>query len=312
MKIVLVGVGRTGSHTAQLLAPKLRARDELVIVDRDALEESNLDGCALYAKRDIGKLKANLLAEKISTKTKAKVTPASAHLSPANISTIFGTGKNKADLILDCTDNWQTRTLINEYCWKNKITWIYSGALENRAMCTVIFPRDGACFACWAQKPIAPISCSEVGVAPRALRIISKVQVAQALAILKNRKPTLKGIMFFFHRGSRGKEVKKTVTLEKKTVCLFCVKGRSLYGEQEAIVTCGGNEWMFQNNFREKNAKEIYKKLEGFERKVFGEVVKVTVGKTTATVFANGTTMVRAKNREHASAANQAIAQKIA
>lgn len=308
MKLLLIGAGRTGSHAAALIAAKLSKKDELRVIDRDALEESNLQGCALYAKKDLGELKAGLLAKKISGKAKATITSFCEHLSQENVEKLAG----GARIVIDCTDNWQTRMLLNEFCWKKGIPWIYAGAIKDRAMCSTIVPRYTPCFACWAAKPEKVQSCSEQGVDRHALKQIAKVQVGEVLALLKGKTPKLAGRLFFYHAR---KGVGKTIALERNLACSFCVKGKSPYKQDSATVMCGGSEWLFENGELAKNkilsAKEIYSKLEGMERKNFGSVVKVNFRGSEATVFPTGRVMVRGGKKAAACAANHAILQKI-
>ncbi len=304
MKLLLIGAGRTGSHAAKLLAQKLSGKDQLAIVDRDALEESNLSGCALYLKKDVGRLKAALLADKISSKTKCKVIAFSEHLTLSNIGRIA----RGAQVVLDCTDNWQTRILINEHCWKKRIPWVYAGAIKNRAMCTAIAPRKTACFACWAKKPTAIQSCSEQGVEQKALEWIAQVQVGQALLLASGKKAGLEGKLLFFDSENNFERI---VRLAKNPACEFCALGKSLYQGEGFAVLCGGKEWLFRNDLKAESASGIYSKLEGLERKIVGGTVKVKIRGSEATVLPNGSVMVRSKNERHAAAANQAIAQKI-
>lgn len=310
MKVLLVGAGRTGSHAAEILAQNLSGKHQLAVVDRDALEESNLEGCVLYSKKEVGELKAPLLARKISRTSSAEIIAFAEHLSLSNIGEI-ATG---ARVILDCTDNWQTRILINEHCWKKRIAWVYAGAIKGRAMCSTIVPQKTPCFTCWAGKPSRVRSCSEEGVEQSALEKISRVQAREALSIVRGKKPLLAGRLFFLHNGfvfNAEKNFEKTVLLQKNPECEFCALGKSLYAEGNPVVLCGGKQWLFRNDFNEKNAAEIYALLEGLERRIVGQIVKVKTARCEASVLASGSVIVRAKNEGHASAANQAIAQKI-
>src|SRR3989344_6084298 len=106
-KVAIVGVGALGTVAAELLA---RAGvGNLILVDRDMVEESNLQRQTLFDEKDIGKNKAAAAEQRIKKiNSDIKVEFHSIHLNPQNIDVL-----QSADLILDCTDNLQTRFLIN-------------------------------------------------------------------------------------------------------------------------------------------------------------------------------------------------------
>src|SRR3989344_4557746 len=138
-KVAVIGLGATGSSSAELLA---RAGvGELILADRDIVELNNLQRQSLYNEDDIGNVKADSIKnhlKKINSEVKIKTLVID--LDYRNINEI------KTDLILDCSDNIDTRNLINEYCHKNKINWIYSGVIEDNGI--VLNFNNDYCFSC--------------------------------------------------------------------------------------------------------------------------------------------------------------------
>ena len=119
--IAIVGVGGTGSTVAQLLSrmnPK-----KLILIDGDTVEEINLERQILYYKEDIGKKKTEAAKERL--KDFCAIESRAERLTESNINF------ENSDLVIDCTDNIETRQLINNYCHKKKINWIYTGSSDN-------------------------------------------------------------------------------------------------------------------------------------------------------------------------------------
>src|SRR3989344_8093067 len=135
--VVIVGLGSLGSYTSILLA---KLGINLILIDRDIIERHNLERQVLYDKKDVGKLNALTAKEKLKKiNNKIKIKEHAADLDYENIDLL------KSDLVLDCTDNFETRFLINDYCKKNKIKWIYSSAIRNQGF---VFVVDDVCFSC--------------------------------------------------------------------------------------------------------------------------------------------------------------------
>lgn len=303
MKIAIVGLGRVGSRSLQKLAPRLSAQDELVLVDRDVLEEGNLRGCEIYGANAIGKLKAPEAAGQIKGLTKAKINCFAEHLGKNNAAALLAV----AGLVFDCSDNWQTRMVLNEYCWPRGIPWVYAGALQSHAMASTIVPGKTPCFACWA-RPAGTVSCSQVGVENAASEKAAEKQAGAALELIAGREPNLSGKLYYFNSGS-GFETE--FVLEKSPWCAFCSGGRSLLEEGEAVQLCGSREWQFLNSWERIGVEKIFRKLEGTTRERFGDVVKAHFDGGSATIFPNSRVVVRAGEKKKAVEINQIILQKI-
>jgi len=304
MKLAIVGLGRVGSWSANELSTMLGQQDELSLVDRDIIEESNLKGCAFYTKSYVGEFKVEVIKRKLAPQTSVVIRTFGEHLSKQNISEMLAGCK----LVLDCTDNWQTRMLLNEYCWENNILWVYAGALGPHAMVSTIIPGETPCFACWANKPTVTLSCSEVGVELGAIRIAAEKQVKEAISIRTGATPALRGKIFYYNSLGGAKTI---VEMIKNPECPFCVGEERMIEQELVIQVCGSGEWQFLNTVEQKNIEEIFSKLEGVKRKKMGGVVKAYLGEVRALVFASGRVVVKAKQKKDAIAANELILQKL-
>ena len=144
-RIAIVGCGATGSAVAALLA---RAGvGNIRIIDRDYVEPSNLQRQSLFDEEDARESvpKAIAAARKIAAfNSEIVVDPQVADLTPANVGPLL----ENAQLVLDGTDNFETRYLLNDYAVKNQLPWIYAAAVGsygvtagNDRMPVLLFPK---------------------------------------------------------------------------------------------------------------------------------------------------------------------------
>jgi len=164
MKIAIIGLGALGTHSARLLV-KSGIKD-LILIDDDKVEKSNLNR-TLFTEKDINKPKV-IQTKKILKKINPniKIETKQIYLNNKNINFL------EANLILDCTDNLKTRFLINEYCIKKKIPWIY--AAVNNTSGSVFSIKNKPCFRCIFKKT-QDEPCTSI---PKELvEIISSLQV---------------------------------------------------------------------------------------------------------------------------------------
>ncbi|MGV8086807.1 MAG: HesA/MoeB/ThiF family protein [Candidatus Woesearchaeota archaeon] len=178
--IAIIGLGGLGCTTANLLA---RLKINLIIVDNDIVDDTNLERQILYDKSDLLKSKVNAAEEKLSQFT--KIISINKELNDKNIKDII---PNNIDLIIDCTDNIAVRKNINNYCIKNKINWIYSGAVSNiGAIYFIDNKNNGPCYECLQQNKDGETSC-EIGVLNSLVVMVSSLTVNIAVNYLVNNK----------------------------------------------------------------------------------------------------------------------------
>lgn len=177
--IAIVGVGAIGSVAAELLA---RTGVNLILIDRDIVDETNLHRQVLFDSKDLNKLKAVQARERIKkTNPDIDITVYPTDLDYANINLI------KSDIILDCVDNLETRFLLNEYAVKNEIPLVHSAAIRNRASLFNIIP-GGACLRCIYKEAGNLETCDTVGVLNTITSLIASMQVNEAIKILLGKK----------------------------------------------------------------------------------------------------------------------------
>ena len=182
-RVAIVGCGATGSALAGLLA---RAGvGTLRIIDRDYVEPSNLQRQSLFDERDAAESlpKAIAAARKIAAFNSAIVIePKVEDLVPANIEALL----EGMSLVLDGTDNFETRYLINDYAVERSLPWIYSAAVGSYAVTLNILPGETACLACiFPDSPRGMVeTCETSGILNSAVNLVASIAATEALKLL--------------------------------------------------------------------------------------------------------------------------------
>jgi molybdopterin-synthase adenylyltransferase len=182
-RAAIVGCGALGSAQAEILA---RAGvGFLRIIDRDSVELTNLQRQLLFDEDDARNAvpKAAAAARRLhAIASDVEVEPAVAGLSASNVEDLLG----DVDLILDGTDNFETRYLLNDFSVSRGVPWIYGAALGSYGLKMTIRPRKTACFAC--VYPASPSgvqpTCETAGVLGPVTMAIAALQAGDALKIL--------------------------------------------------------------------------------------------------------------------------------
>lgn len=196
-RIAVVGCGATGSAAASLLARA--GAGTLRIIDRDYVEASNLQRQTLFDEADAAESvpKAIAAARKISAfNSQIVVEPHVADLTPQNISPLL----EGVHLILDGSDNFETRYLINDYAVKNTLPWIYAAAVGSYAVTLNILPGQTACLACiFPDPPSGTVeTCETAGILGSAVNLVAAIEVAEALKILVGASDKLRRTLLSF------------------------------------------------------------------------------------------------------------------
>lgn len=176
--VMIVGMGALGTVSAELLT---RAGvGKLALLDRDLVEETNLQRQTLYAEDDIGKPKAEQAAERLrKINSSMSITAVITDLNHRNIHEL----SEGHDLILDCTDNLYTRFLINEFSRKTGIPWIHAAAIRQQGNVMTI-TKDTPCFRCIFEEASGLETCDTAGVLNTITTAISALQVREAIRVI--------------------------------------------------------------------------------------------------------------------------------
>lgn len=292
--VSLIGCGATGAAAAALLA---RAGiGTLTLIDRDFVEESNLQRQVLFDESDARESlpKAEAARRKIALFNSAiKVRAHVADLTPGNIHELL----HGADIILDATDNFETRYLLNDYAVEQGSPWIYSAAIAAYAVTMNVIPGETACLACIFPEPPGGTveTCDTSGILNTAVNFAASIAVTEALKYLtgsRNRmRRTLLSCDLWTNEWS---EVSAAAPRPGCEVC-FARDFRHLRGEGRPHITlCGRNSVQIHERHRPVDLAALEARL-----KPHGDVrynrllLRFTRGEHTLTVFADGRAIIQ-------------------
>src|SRR6266436_4800646 len=186
--VTLCGCGALGTVLANVL---VRAGvGHLRLVDRDFIETSNLQRQVLFDEHDVAENlpKAEAAARKLGAINSAvHVEPVVADIDRTNISDLCA----DADVILDGTDNFEIRYLINDFAVKLGKPWVYGGSIGSHGQTMTILPGQTPCLRCVFEAAPAPgeaATCETAGVLSPIINLIASYQATEAIKILTGQK----------------------------------------------------------------------------------------------------------------------------
>lgn len=178
----IVGCGALGTHLAESMARC--GVNKIVIVDRDYVELSNLQRQSLFKEQDAVDSTPKVIAcerELKAIRSDIQIETYIDHLDAPLLEAAF----LQCDCILDATDNFETRLLINDFAYKYNIPWIYGACVESTYVACPFIPGETPCFNCvMGMLPIMNRTCDTVGVIEPAVSMATSFQMAYALKLL--------------------------------------------------------------------------------------------------------------------------------
>ena len=214
-KVICVGAGGIGSPTLMYLAAA--GVGTLGIVDFDTVDESNLARQIIHGQSDIGKSKVQSAISKIAEiNPLIKTVAHEVRLDTSNVLEIF----LDYDLIIDGTDNFATRYLINDACVLLGKPYIWGSVLRFDGQASVFWAEHGPCYRCLHPEPSGDIpNCAEAGVLGILCASIASIQVTEAIKIIVGIGEPLIGALMTYDALSM--EYRK-ITVLKDPQCVIC------------------------------------------------------------------------------------------
>jgi len=219
-RVLLVGCGALGASHAEMLA---RAGvGKLRIVDRDFVEYTNLQRQTLFSEDDAAERTPKAIAAKqriAAVNSEIEVEAIIADVNHSNVEALI----NGCDLVIDGTDNFQVRYLVNDACVKLGTPWIYGAAVSSYGTTMTIIPGKTPCLRCvFDEMPDAGSAptCDTAGVIMPIITTISAVQVAEALKLLIGKIDALHGSLMQFDLWANDRQSIKLV--EPNPDCRTC------------------------------------------------------------------------------------------
>ncbi|MCJ7479296.1 MAG: ThiF family adenylyltransferase [Candidatus Nanohaloarchaeota archaeon QJJ-7] len=292
--VTVVGAGATGSRMLEQL---VRIGADIRIIDRDLLEEENLATSALYTEEQVKERLPKAVAAKerledinSDTKIKSKV----ADLNSQTVDSLL----SLSDIILDGTDNMETRFLVNEWCVKNSVPWVHVSAIRSSGEVMPIVPDRTSCFNCVFEgvKGSSLETCETAGISPAAASVAASVGVRKALEVLEG---SVEGKLTRFDL-EKGDFQELVTGRESCNVC----KGEEfpyLEGDEgtTAIAVCGEDKYQV-NPGSEIDLEGTADKLEESGTVTLNSYLLRFDGDEKFTLFQDGRMIVEAESREGA------------
>ncbi|QHN04364.1 thiazole biosynthesis adenylyltransferase ThiF [Granulicella sp. WH15] len=304
--VAIVGVGATGAASASLLA---RAGvGTLTLIDRDFVEPSNLQRQILFDEADARDVlpKAEAARRHIGLfNAEVKVYPHIADLVPANIHELLG----PAHLILDATDNFETRYLLNDYAVQQGKPWIYAAAVGAYAATMNILPVGSpeaaassptACLACiFPAPPTGPVeTCDTAGILSTAVNLAASLQATEALKLLTG-QPELLRRTLYSHNLWTG-ERSEISTARPNPACPACGRREfpHLSGVNRPHITlCGRNSVQIHEHHRPVSLTAMHARLSAHsdleDLRVNPLLLRFRRGPHTVTLFPDGRALIQ-------------------
>lgn len=297
-KVLVAGVGGLGCVTASLL---VRAGvGHVVLVDRDIVEKTNLHRQILYVEGDIEVTPKVKIAEKrlLEANSYCKIEGIVVDIDRSNIEKLM----EGVDLVIDGSDNFELRCLINESCVKYGIPWVYGAVQGYYGIQMNIIPEKTACLNCLIDQapPLGSTpSCNQFGVFPPIVTIIGSIQVAEALKILIGAHNHVRRTLIAIDLWENHFSEINVMRLIENGGCRVCVRKEFDYleGRKGGEITrvCGANQIQIKPTVGYNvNLEEIAKNLKGVDRIMVNPfLLRFAVGEFDVTLFPDGRALIK-------------------
>jgi len=290
----VVGVGATGAAAASLLARAGVGR--LTLIDRDFVEESNLQRQVLFDEEDAreSRAKAEAARRKIGAfNSEVEIRAHVADLTPGNIHALLG----DAEIVLDATDNFETRYLLNDYAVEQGKPWIYAAAVGAYAVTMNVVPGETACLACIFPEPPggAVETCDTAGILNTAVNLAASLEVTEALKWMVGARDKMRRTLLSCDVWNN--EWSEVAAAEPRADCAVC--GRRdfarLRGDGRPHITlCGRNSVQIHERERPLDLAEMEARLRPHGTVRRNELLlRFERGEHTMTLFADGRAIIQ-------------------
>ncbi|MGB7189931.1 MAG: ThiF family adenylyltransferase, partial [Acidobacteriaceae bacterium] len=216
-----------------------------------------------------------------------------ADLTPGNIYDLLA----DADILLDATDNFETRYLLNDYALEQRTPWIYSAAIGAYAVTMNVLPQETACLACMFPQPPGGIveTCDTAGILNTAVNLAASIAVTEALKFLTGSQEKMRRTLLSCDLWNH--EWTEISAATPRAGCQSCenLDFRHLRGEGRPHITlCGRNSVQIHEHGRPVDFAELQARLQSHGEVRFNQLLlRFTRGEHTLTVFADGRAIIQ-------------------
>ena len=292
--VAIVGCGATGAAVAGLLA---RAGvGTLTLIDRDYVEWSNLQRQVLFEEEDaIDALpKAEAARRRIARfSSQTQVHAHVADLIPGNIHDLLA----EAKLVLDATDNFETRYLLNDYAVEQNKPWIYAGAVGSYAVTMNILPGKTACLACiFPAVPTGSVeTCDTSGILNPAVNLAASMEAVEAMKWIVGAQDRMRRTLLSYDVWNN--ERSEIDTTGPRADCTVCGQRQFVHlagmGRPQ-ITLCGRNSVQIHEHHRPVDFVELERKLQSHGTVRRNDLLlRFDRGEQRITVFRDGRALIQ-------------------
>lgn len=250
----IVGAGALGTANAEAL---VRAGiGKLTIVDRDYVEWSNLQRQQLYSEEDAKSRTPKAIAAKKRLEAINSTVTVEAVVADASVLELEEWA-NQADLMIDATDNFETRMMMNDVSQKYSVPWIYGACVGSYGITYTIIPEKTPCLSCLLETvPLGGLTCDTAGIIGPAVQMVTAYQISEALKILVDDTPSLRNKLISFDLWKNQYSAIK-VDKMKKDDCPSCGNNRtypylSFENQTKTAVLCGRDSVQIRPSMKEE------------------------------------------------------------
>ena len=241
--VLLIGAGALGTGNAEALVRAGIGR--LTIVDRDYVEWSNLQRQQLYSEEDAMKKLPKAIAAKARLEKINSEVEVNALIEDVTAESLENFVKSeKVSLLLDATDNFDIRLIMNDISLKYEIPWIYGACVGSYGLSFTVFPGETPCLQCLLNTvPLGGATCDTVGIISPAVGMVVAHQMAEALKLLTGNKEACRRKLVSFDLW-KNHYVSMDVAKMKQAGCKSCGEKRtypnlSFENQTKTAVLCG-------------------------------------------------------------------------
>lgn len=299
--VLIVGIGTLGTQSSEMLT---RAGiGKLTIVDRDYIEWSNLQRQQLYTEEDAKNRTPKAVAAKErlqAINSEVEIDARIMDVTPIELEELV----EGVDLILDATDNFDIRMMVNDISQKHQIPWIYGSCVGSYGMSFTIIPNETPCLHCLMETvPVGGPTCDTAGIIHPAASQVVVHQTTEALKILTDNYDALRKKLISFDVWTN-QIVQMNVSSMKKVDCASCGEEATYpflqFDEQtKTAVLCGRSSVQIRPpKVRRRNLKQLAQQLEKTGGKVEANafLLSFTIDDERMVVFEDGRALVHGTN----------------
>ena len=295
----LVGCGALGTVVANLLVRAGVGR--LRIIDRDFVEPSNLQRQTLFEEADAREAlpKATAAERRLrAINSDVLVEGIVADLTPENSAELL----DGFEVILDGTDNFETRLLLNDLAISRNVPWIYAAAVGSYGVTMTIRPGETACLACLTESEDkdaaigADATCDTAGVVNAAVGVIASIEAAEAMKLLARKPEALNGRLISCDVWSGRFQ---SIRIARNAECRACGRREFAYLDGDAqphITMCGRDSVQIHERGRKLDLDELGRRIgqastDGLHHNEF--LLRFRVPPYEMTVFTDGRAIIK-------------------